>query len=151
MGSPSRLGRPKKKVERTRKMGINSLAFIEQERFMHTAQQTAVLLAVVLNRSGQNRARVSSKTIKLLGQRHNLRSAFFTLVAEALLEYGWALIEIPGGYSASKLSTLSAAKAVTAKNLLTDAERKAVKDDKSDWRKLEREAQIDIIGDIEDD
>ena len=40
---------------------------------MITAHQTAILLAVILNRSEQSRARVSAKTIKLLAIRRMKR------------------------------------------------------------------------------
>lgn len=111
---------------------------------MHTPHQTAILLAVILNRSGQNRARLSGKTIKILGQRRNLRQAFSTQVIDALIEYGWALFETGGGYSAVRISTLDAAKPVTAKNGLSKQERDALREGNADWSSFEEEATGDL-------
>ena len=92
---------------------------------MITAHQTAILLAVILNRSEQSRARVSAKTIKLLAIRRNLRSAFVLELITEIAEFGWILFEISsGGFGAVQAKTLEAAKPVTAKRFLTDEERR---------------------------
>src|SRR6202035_2400474 len=95
---------------------------------MRNAQQTATLLAAILNRSGQARGRVSVKTIKTLATRRHLRRAFAAELTDTLAEYSWTLTEIDsGGYAAVRTKTLEAAKPVTAKRWLTDDERRALK------------------------
>ncbi len=108
---------------------------------MRTSAETAILLAAILNRSGQTRARVSVKTIKLLSQRKHLRSAFLIEIIEALAEHSWILFEIgTGGCGAIKASSLEAAKPVTAKRFLSDAERKMLKGSEMDWSELQQDA-----------
>ncbi len=108
---------------------------------MRTAAETAILLAVILNRSGQTRARVSAKTVKILAIRKNLRSAFVIEVIGALAEYSWILFEISsGGYGAVHAKTLEAAKSATAKRLLTQDERRELKRGTIDWDALRKEA-----------
>ena len=108
---------------------------------MRNVQQTAILLAVILNRSAQPRARVSAKTIKVLGSRKNLRRAFVGELTDTLAEYSWTLAEIDtGGYAAIRTKSLESAKPVTAKRWLTDDERRALKRRKTDWFAFETEA-----------
>lgn len=118
---------------------------------MRTARETAILLAVILKRSERSRARVSVKTIKLLAIRQNLRSAFVVEVVAELAEFGWILFEIAsGGFGAIQAKTLEAAKSVTAKRLLTDDERRALRHDNIDWTVFEVELkpqQEDTIDD----
>jgi hypothetical protein len=93
-----------------------------------TADETARLLATLLNRSGQNRARVSAKTIKLLAKREILRSAFVEELKEVLPEYFWVICEIEsGGFGAIRAKLLEAAKPVTVKRWFDDDERRALK------------------------
>lgn len=109
---------------------------------MRTAQQTAILLATLLNRSEQSRARVSAKTIKVLAIRQNLRSAFVVELIAALAEFGWILFEISsGGFGAVQAKTLEAAKPVTAKRFLTDEERQALRQGKIKPETFENEAK----------
>lgn len=108
---------------------------------MRDTDQTAILLATILNRSDQTRARVSAKTIKKLAARRHLRRAFAAELTDALAEYSWTLTEIDsGGYAAVRTKTLEAAKPVTAKRWLTDNERKALKRGTAQWSAFEREA-----------
>ena len=112
---------------------------------MRSAEETAIVLAVILNRNGESRARVSVKTLRLAGNRFNLRAAFVRDVIDALAEFSWIMFEIStGGYGAVKSKALEAAKSVTAKRMLTDKELKAIQDDgKVDWAKLRKEAMPD--------
>ena len=106
-----------------------------------SAGDSAILLAVILNRSGLTRARVSGATIKYVALRRNLRSAFVIEVIDALAEYHWTLFELNGGgYGAVRTKTLEAAKSVTAKRLLTDDERKGLRNGKLKPAALEKEA-----------
>lgn len=110
----------------------------------HTADQTACLLAVILNRSGQNRARVSAKTIKFLAKRKTLRGAFLNELRDALSEYSWALCELESGYGIEKSTLLEAAKAVTGKRWLDDDLRRALRRGEDiEFSALEEEASPD--------
>jgi hypothetical protein len=119
-----------------------------------TAEDTACLLAVLLNRSGQTRARVSAKTIKKLGNRLHLRSSFVVQLADALSsQYDWIIFELmSGGYGAVQAKALEAAKAVTGMRLLTPAERKAITRGSVDIEAFRKEAATDLeTPDDEDD
>ena len=108
---------------------------------MRSVRQTAILLAVILNRSEQTRARLSGKSIKVLGRRKNLRSAFVVSLTEALLDYDWVLCELgSGAFGAIAAKTLEAAKPVTAKRGLTDDERRDLRRDDLNWSAFEKEA-----------
>lgn len=107
-----------------------------------TPEETACLLAVILNRSGQSRARVSTKTIKVLGRRKNLRSAFVVSLTTAMADrHEWLLSELDsGGFGAVQAKALEAAKPVTGKRYLTDDERKMLRRDDADLSAFESEA-----------
>lgn len=91
--------------------------------------ETACILAVILKRSGQNRARISSKTIRWISGRVHLRSAFVIELISILADrFDWILFELAaGGFGAIQSKSVEAAKPVTAKRWLTDDERKAVR------------------------
>lgn len=110
---------------------------------MRTPRETAILLAVILNRSEQSRARVSAKTVKLLAIRKNLRLAFTMQLIVEIAEFGWILFEInSGGFGAVQAKALEAAKPVTAKRLLSDDERSALRKGTIDLEALEAEISV---------
>jgi hypothetical protein len=100
-----------------------------------TAYETACILAVILKRSEQTRARVSTKTIKVISRRKNLRSVFVVdLITELADNFDWILFELSsGGYGAVQAQALEAAKAVTAAKWLRDEELKNLKRGKSNY------------------
>lgn len=110
-----------------------------------TVDETALLLAVILNRSAQSRARVSTKTLKLLARRTHLRSVFIVQLTTTLADrYDWILTELAtGGYGAVQAKALEAAKPVTAKRYLTDDERKDLRQGTADLAALEDEVITD--------
>jgi len=88
---------------------------------MRTPEETAVLLSLLLRRSGQKRARVSLETIRHLAKRKQLRHVFIDLLDEQLDELGVVLIEITrGGYGLLLASTLDGAPSITAKKYLAE-------------------------------
>lgn len=110
---------------------------------MHrTPYETACILAVILKRSGQARARVSSKTIRLISGRVHLRSAFVVELIGVLADrFDWILFELAiGGYGAIQSKSVEAAKPVTAKRWLTDDERKAFRRGDTSFADFELEA-----------
>jgi hypothetical protein len=119
---------------------------------MKTVQQTAMVLATILNRSAQNRARVSARTIKKLGARKHLRRAFVAELTDTLAEYSWTLSEIDsGGYAAIQTKALEAAKPVTARRWLKDDERRALRHNEADWSAFEKEASPEQEHLVEDE
>lgn len=111
---------------------------------LRTARETAIILAVLLKRSGQTRARVSAKTVKLARRGQQLKWPFIGSLTRELDELGWTFVELSsGGYGAIQTKTLESAKPVTAKRWLSDAERKALRNGTLDIAAFEREASID--------
>ena len=96
---------------------------------MNSAADTALLLFFLLDRSKCRRARVSDKTLKLLGRRKRLRSAFVVEVTENLAaDYGLCMIELDsGGFGIIRARSLEAAKHITVKHLMTDDEQSCIK------------------------
>ena len=110
----------------------------------HSARETALILASMLKRNGQSRARLSGKTIKFVAGRQSLRSAFFVELVGELGEFGWILFELPaGGYGVVEARALEAAKTLTAKRSLTDDEMHALRRGAVDFEALKREVAPD--------
>jgi len=106
-----------------------------------TARDTAVILAAMLRRSGQTRARISASAVKLISQRNLLRAAFILALAEELEDLAWIFFELRGGgFGAIQTKTLEAAKPVTPMRWLNEAERKALKLGTLDVAALAKEA-----------
>lgn len=120
-----------------------------------TAEDTACILTVMLNRSSQTRARVSAKTIKKVANRTQLRSAFVVELSDALAtEYDWILFELAsGGYGAVQAKALEAAKSVTGLRWLTAAERKSITRGTVNMEafRTEAAANLDVPDDDDDD
>lgn len=107
---------------------------------MRTPDETAILLTVIIKRSGQKRARVSAKTIKLLARRSKLRTAFLELLMDAVLLRDYALVELEsGGFGMIEVSSIQAAPAITARRYLSDDEREALRDGSLDFQELVQE------------
>jgi hypothetical protein len=107
-----------------------------------TPKQTAIILAVILRRSGLTRARVSTKTVRIASKRSMLRTAFVSELLKIMAnDFDWIVWELStGGYGAVQAKTLEAAKSVTMKRGLTDEERKALRRGTIDFDALEEEA-----------
>ena len=118
---------------------------------LRDAKEVALLLAVIFKRSGVARARVSDKTLKLLGYREKLRGSFAEWIKEHLADLGMAFIELEtGGYGLMPSKALEAAKAITAKKWMTEEELDRLKNgqpfDMSElWRELDEDDGADVI------
>lgn len=89
---------------------------------LRTAQQTALLLAVLLKRSNQTRARVSNKTVMEF-RGGKLYASFVTSLRTELEDLGVLLAELDrGGFGLLKISTLEGAKALTPDRVFTSEE-----------------------------
>jgi hypothetical protein len=87
----------------------------------HTPAETALLIALLLKRSGQERARISTETLRNVSARRHIRGAFVHLLIEHLKYLGLILIEIDrGGYALIPSSALHAAPAISARKYLLD-------------------------------
>lgn len=93
---------------------------------MRTPEQAALFIAVMLRRSGEKRARMSEKTLRLVARRQKLRSAFVYSVIEALQrDIGICMTELDsGGYGLMYVKSLEAAKTITAQKFLGGIHRK---------------------------
>ena len=87
-------------------------------RTIRTAEESAVILSIMLTRANVTRARISDKTIKLVSGRVQLKESFRIALNCDIEEYGFTII---------KISALDAAKSFTARSLLTDEEIKGLK------------------------
>jgi hypothetical protein len=106
---------------------------------MRTAEETALLIALLLKRSEQRQGRLNIDTLRCLSRRKHIRGAFLRLLAEHLDDLGLILMEIDAdGFGLIASSALSGAPVITAKNYLRD-----------DMNKLRR-GEIDF-GDIRDE
>lgn len=118
---------------------------------MRSPQETALLVALLLKKSGQKRARVSTETIRRLSQRKQLRGAFIELLEKYLDVLGLILIEIErGGYGLIPSSALEGAPAITAKKYLADVLDR-LRRGEIDFDDIQNEINDDIDLDQEDD
>jgi len=110
-----------------------------------TAEQTAVLVALILKRSGQKRARVSENTIRVLSKRRTLRDAFKERLRSELDDIGIHLVQLErGGFGIIPINALDGAPTITAKKYLADDLKKLSKsDDAALFAKLRKEVDED--------
>jgi|HubBroStandDraft_1064217.scaffolds.fasta_scaffold1077404_1 hypothetical protein len=89
---------------------------------MHrTAEQTAILLALLFKRASLKRARISERTIRVLSKRRSLRAVFLEGLRGALDDFGIHMIELErGGFGLIPVSALDGAQAILAKNYISD-------------------------------
>ncbi len=118
---------------------------------MRTAEETAVLLAVMLKRSGETRARISGKTIRKISDRRHIRAAFINMLTQHLDDLGLNMSELErGGYGLVRASVLEGAKTITAKNYLRE-DLKKLKKDKGHFKDVLKEIEDDLATDDDDD
>jgi hypothetical protein len=123
------------------------MCHIEKEDYTmkRSTEQTAVLVALLLKRSGQKRARLSENTIRVLSRRRTLRDAFKERLRAELDDIGLHLVQLErGGFGIIPINALDGAVAITAKKYLSDDLRKLKKsDDDAFFEKLRREVDED--------
>lgn len=84
-------------------------------------QETALLVATLLNRAKKKRARISEKTIRFLSQRKTLRDAFKQELRDELDDLGIHLVQLNrGGFTAIAISALEGAEAIKAVHYMPD-------------------------------
>lgn len=88
---------------------------------MRTAEQTALLIALLFQRSEQRQARLDTGTIRCLSKRRHIRSAFVKTLTLQLDRLGLILMELDGGgFGLLASSTLAGAPTVTIEAYLAD-------------------------------
>ena len=88
---------------------------------IRTAEETAILAALLLQKSGLKRGRVSEKTIRKLSKRSQLRRVFIGRLTEQLDDLGLILVELErGGFGIMASSVLEGTPAITAKKYLSE-------------------------------
>jgi len=110
-----------------------------------TTEETAILVALLLKRSGQKRARLSENTIRVLSRRNTLRDAFKERLRIELDDIGLHLVQLErGGFGIIPINALDGAPAITAKKYLLDDLKKLRKSDGDVFfRKLRKEVEED--------
>lgn len=111
---------------------------------MQNFQQTAILLAAMLTRTNQSRARVSETTLKTLAGKQHLRADFVVNVMEAMADLNWIMIELDSsGFGLITRRALEGAKPVRAQDSLTESELAAIKRGVFSLAKFEEEVRRD--------
>ena len=110
-----------------------------------TTEETAILVALLLKRSGQKRARLSESTIRVLSKRKTLRDAFKERLRSELDDIGIHLVQLErGGFGIIPINALDGAPAITARKYLGDDLKKLKKSDgDAFFGKLRREVEED--------
>ena len=86
-----------------------------------TTERTALLVALLLKRSGHKRARISENTVRVLSKRRTLRDAFKARLRSELDDFGIHLVDLErGGFGIIPVSALNGAPAITARKFLAD-------------------------------
>lgn len=83
-----------------------------------TPYQTALLLALLFKQAAGSRGRFSEATLKKVGKRERLKSAFITSVRDSLDDLGFAFLEIDRGYAMVPMTALNGAPAITVKKYM---------------------------------
>jgi len=96
-----------------------------------TAEETAILVALLQKRADVKRARISGKTIRILSKRRTLRTVFLETLGRELDDLGIHMVELErGGFGIIPVSALDGAPTILAKRYLAD-----------DLKKLKRNEQ----------
>jgi len=118
---------------------------------IRTAEETALLIALLLKRSEQKRARVSVATIRRLSKRKHIRGAFIDMLRGQLDSLGVILVELDrGGYGLIPSNVLDGAPAITAKKYLSEDLKQIARNEKS-FDGIREELDDDLGLDEDDD
>lgn len=116
-----------------------------------TPDETAVLIALLVVRSEQKRARISEKTIRKLANRRRLRTAFLGMLRQHLEDRALVMIELDdGSWGLMPSKGLQGAPAITAKRFLTEDLEELKKYPDRAWKRFRAEVEADDGVDEED-
>jgi len=103
------------------------------------------MLSLLLLATGQTRARISEKTIRILSKRQRLRVAFIAELIVVIDDYGWVLVELPsGGFGAVQLTAIEAAKPVTISRFMPEDLRREWRKAAPDFNRLQAEFDAEM-------
>lgn len=112
-----------------------------------SAYQAALLVALLFNRSGLKRARLTSKTLCNISGRVNLRSHFIVQLQAELDDLGLILFESGRGFGLIRYSLLNGAMVLSESSHITD-ELADIKDDAEyDFSYIEEELGLNDVVD----
>lgn len=90
-------------------------------------EETALRLALVLQRSGKQKGRVSESTLKLISERQRLRVGFLSQLQIYLNDLSIDFIQLDrGGFAIFNMSIFDGIPSLTAKKYLPKEERKTL-------------------------
>jgi len=117
------------------------------------AEQTAVLIATLLHRSGERRARISERTVRILSRRRPLRDVFKEKLRDELDDLGIHFVQLErGGFGLIPAKALDGAPAITAKKYLSAEVTKLKKADHRFFERVRSEVTNDSVeGDEHDE
>lgn len=108
-----------------------------KKRNLKQPWQVAALIAEMMRRSKQTRARLSEKTLRLLAGRKRIETSIREQIHDDSLEYGYLLKKLEGGPTsgtvAISLSSLHATKPLKYKESFDDDERGKIRDGDPDF------------------
>ena len=89
---------------------------------LRSANEVAILVALMMKRTNYTRAKISNKTIsELYGGR--LRAPFIVAMFEHCAEYGYAMMELDfGGFGVFRICSLAGTKSLTTGKFVSDEE-----------------------------
>lgn len=117
-----------------------------------TPEETAVLVALLLMRSGQKRARISEKTIRKLAKRKRLRTAFLSMLREQLEDRALVMIELDdGSWGILQSKGLQGAPTISATRFLAEDLEKLKTDAPRAWKRFRDELEVDDGAEDEDE
>ena len=116
----------------------------QMENVMRTAEDTALLVKLLLLRSDQKRARIREKTIRLLARRQRLKAGFVRELQDRMDDAGLILVELSsGGYGLITSASLDGAPTVTAKKYLMEDLARVRKDPAKALDAIRKEVETD--------
>jgi len=122
------------------------------KRVLNEPWQVAALIAELMKRAGQSRARLSEVTLKKLAGRLKLETSIREQIRLDCLDYGYLLYKLEGkgptsGTVVIAISAMHAAKPLKVSSFFDDDERTAITNGTFDFTKLHEE----LLGEDGDD
>jgi len=109
-----------------------------------TAQETAILIALLRKRAAVKRARISVKTVRKLSKRRVLRTAFLDSLSRELDDLGVHMIQLErGGLGVILTSALEGAPPILARTYL-DEDLKKLKRNEEEFKRFRAELEPDV-------
>ncbi|RTZ39954.1 hypothetical protein EKL30_16990 [Candidimonas sp. SYP-B2681] len=116
------------------------------------ADQTALIIAAIFQRSAEKRARISKKTLELVSARKVIKASFVARLQQEMEDLGILFPELEtGGYGIMPAQSLRGAKSITVKNHAGDDWlRSSIRTGRPLTEDEAAELLDDVIGDTQD-